>query len=176
MIDPRSTCSSSMLLTSWRVGKDCCSWGGVTCDMQTGIFLEALLKTWPNSVNCTSTKWMFLLRQQMLSLISLLWPCFSFKTLDCKVTSHQKFFLLPKWEVLGLIFNENLRAYLPVFSSRNSPLNKLLLASTSFGSKLPGSIGNLKSLQVLDIGDGSFTGSIPFSIGRLTGLFQNLSC
>jgi len=67
-------------------------------------------------------------------------------------------FMLPNLEVLDLMYNENLRCYLPEFPAKSSPLKKPTLASTSFCGELPESIANLGSLQVVDIGNCSFNG------------------
>ena len=79
-------------------------------------------------------------------------------------------FMLPNLEVLDLMYNENLRCYLPEFPAKSSPLKKPTLASTSFCGELPESIANLGSLQVVDIGNCSFNGWIPSSIAKLTKL------
>ncbi|VFQ73645.1 unnamed protein product [Cuscuta campestris] len=78
-------------------------------------------------------------------------------------------FNLPNLKMLDLSRNDDLRGYLPNFCS-GSPLKSLRLYHTSFGGVLPLSIGNLASLEELDIGGCNFTGDLPMSLGNLTQL------
>ncbi|VFQ73625.1 unnamed protein product [Cuscuta campestris] len=78
-------------------------------------------------------------------------------------------FHLPKLKMLDLSDNHDLRGYLPDFPS-GSPLKSLLLYYTSFGGVVPPSIGNLASLEDIDISSCNFTGKLPMSLGNLTQL------
>ncbi|KAI4363750.1 hypothetical protein MLD38_019925 [Melastoma candidum] len=65
-----------------------------------------------------------------------------------------------------MIENENLSGQLPEFN-KSSPLKSFLMGVTDFSGKIPVSIGNLTSLNQLDLSAGSFSGSIPSSLGQL---------
>ncbi|XP_050142674.1 leucine-rich repeat receptor protein kinase EMS1-like [Malus sylvestris] len=61
----------------------------------------------------------------------------------------------------------------------NGSLRSLVLPSTNFSGLLPGSIGNLKHLEIIELFNCSFTGSLPKSMENLTQLvyldmFSNL--
>ncbi|KAL4654911.1 hypothetical protein ACB092_01G414000 [Castanea dentata] len=96
---------------------------------------------------------------------------------DCKL--HGEFpvgiFKLPNLRVLDVQFNAGVTGYLPDFQ-RSSPLEEMILAHTSFSSKLPASIGNLGSLTKIDMRRCNFSGFLPTSLGNLTRLnFLHLS-
>ena len=74
---------------------------------------------------------------------------------------------LPKLELLYLEVNSDLNGNFPRFSENNS-LIYLSLSTTNFSGELPASIGNLKSLQDLDLKFCQFSGSIPASLENLT--------
>ncbi|XP_059663768.1 receptor-like protein 7 [Cornus florida] len=79
-------------------------------------------------------------------------------------------FKLPNLQFLSVQNNPDLNVYLPEFHMR-SPLKKLELGSTNFSGELPNSIGNLYSLNELDISGCTFSGSIlSASIGNLAQL------
>ncbi|VFQ73641.1 unnamed protein product [Cuscuta campestris] len=78
-------------------------------------------------------------------------------------------FDLPKLKMLDLRDNNDLRGYLPNFRL-GSPLQSLRLSYTSFGGVLPPSIGDLASLEYIDISHCNFTGKLPMSLGNLTQL------
>ncbi|KAL0006003.1 hypothetical protein SO802_013564 [Lithocarpus litseifolius] len=78
-------------------------------------------------------------------------------------------FKLLKLQDLRVGYNQVLMGNLPEFYS-SSPLKILSLWGTSFSGKLPDSIGNLNSLNVLLIGNCDFSGHIPSSLGNLTRL------
>ncbi|KAM7477962.1 hypothetical protein LguiA_026175 [Lonicera macranthoides] len=76
-------------------------------------------------------------------------------------------FHLPNLEILSTQDNENLTGSLPEFHP-NSPLKSLLLYDTSFFGMLPYSIGNLSSLNVLDLSACQFSSYLPASLNNLT--------
>ncbi|XP_058211417.1 receptor-like protein 7 [Rhododendron vialii] len=78
-------------------------------------------------------------------------------------------FHLPNLRSLGISLNENLIGYLPEFP-RGRPLEVLLIACTSFSGVLPTSIGNLNSLNKLDIAFSNLYGTLPPSLGNLAQL------
>ncbi|KAF7849362.1 hypothetical protein BT93_L0876 [Corymbia citriodora subsp. variegata] len=75
-------------------------------------------------------------------------------------------FHLPKLQYLGVGYNEALTGRLPDFNS-SSPLEELQLFDTNISGELPASIGNLRSLQILNLNLCNLTGSLPTSIGKL---------
>ncbi|XP_039160937.1 receptor-like protein 35 [Eucalyptus grandis] len=84
-------------------------------------------------------------------------------------------FHLPKLRILGVGYND-LTGQLPDFNS-SSLLEYLRLPETSFSGQLPASIGNLHSLQTLNLDSETcnLTGSLPPSIGNLPSLsFLNI--
>lgn len=80
-------------------------------------------------------------------------------------------FQMPNLEVLTLNYNKNLTILLPEFNS-SSPLKELNLLGVSLSGELPPSIGNLQSLERLQLGTDNcnLTGSIPSSVGKLHSL------
>ncbi|KAF8034779.1 hypothetical protein BT93_C0944 [Corymbia citriodora subsp. variegata] len=75
-------------------------------------------------------------------------------------------FHLPKLRYLSVSGNEDLAGRLLDFNS-TSPLEELRVPDMSFPGELPASIGNLRSLKILDLFFCNFTGSLPMSIGNL---------
>ncbi|KAK8474021.1 hypothetical protein V6N13_088324 [Hibiscus sabdariffa] len=83
-------------------------------------------------------------------------------------------FQLPRLETIRLSENSNLTGYLPEFNF-SSQLKTLELWSTNFSGELPASIGNLHSLEFLDLGYCYFRGLVPSTLGNLPNLkFLNL--
>ncbi|XP_038680874.1 receptor-like protein 7 [Tripterygium wilfordii] len=76
-------------------------------------------------------------------------------------------FELPNLQFLNVGMNEELIGHLPEFHW-GSPLKFLQLQFTKFSGRLPPSIGNLHSLNGLDIGNCNFSGPIPSSLGNLS--------
>ncbi|XP_065864079.1 receptor-like protein 7 [Euphorbia lathyris] len=77
----------------------------------------------------------------------------------------------PNLLYLNLMLNTDLQGHLPK-SNWSVPVQFLSLSSTGFAGELPNSIGNLKSLMVLDLDNCGFTGSIPVSFGNLEQLIR----
>lgn len=78
-------------------------------------------------------------------------------------------FLLPNLKFLSVQGNEYLTGHLPNFEW-NSTLEAIYLGETSFSGQLPTSIGNLKSLNKLKIWSRNFSGPLPFSLGNISHL------
>ncbi|XP_030950128.1 receptor-like protein 6 [Quercus lobata] len=101
----------------------------------------------------------------------------SLRLSDCQLNGEFPIgiFKLPNLRVLDLLHKKGLTGYLPDFQ-RSSPLEKMVLANTSFSGKLPASIGNLVSLTVIEMWRCNFSWFIPSSLGNLTNLnFLDLS-
>lgn len=90
----------------------------------------------------------------------------SLKSCNLHGTFPDDIFNFPKLRILNLRENADLLGSFPR-SNWSSPLVFLTLAFTSFSGELPSSIGNLKSLQRLDLQYSNFTGSIPIALGNL---------
>ncbi|XP_059663928.1 receptor-like protein 7 [Cornus florida] len=73
-------------------------------------------------------------------------------------------FKLPNLQFLNVAINPDLSGYFPEFH-RRSPLKSLKLGITSFSGQLPNSIGNLDSLNYLDV-----QGPIPESVSQLVNI------
>lgn len=78
-------------------------------------------------------------------------------------------FLLPNLKFLSVQGNEYLTGHLPNFEW-NSTLEAIYLGETSFSGQLPTSIGNLKSLNELQIQSCNFSGPLPFALGNISHL------
>ncbi|XP_004308542.1 PREDICTED: receptor-like protein 12 [Fragaria vesca subsp. vesca] len=70
---------------------------------------------------------------------------------------------------LSVRSNQELSGYLPEFNG-SSPLMWLSLGGTNFSRTLPSSIGELDSLNRLDLAECSFSGPVPASLANLTQL------
>ncbi|BFG25973.1 hypothetical protein CerSpe_122470 [Prunus speciosa] len=78
-------------------------------------------------------------------------------------------FHLPNLEVLSVYSNSNLTGYFPNFN-RSNALKNLNVGATNFSGMLPASMGNLQSLNFLDISNCHFYPLVPSSLGNLTQL------
>ncbi|CAL8138999.1 unnamed protein product [Prunus armeniaca] len=78
-------------------------------------------------------------------------------------------FHLPNLEVLHVSSNPLLTGYFPTFN-RSNFFEKLGVAYTNFSGQLPGSLGNLHALSVLEIAYCQFSPLVPSSLGNLTQL------
>ncbi|KAM4077564.1 hypothetical protein ACJW30_12G147600 [Castanea mollissima] len=78
-------------------------------------------------------------------------------------------FQLPNAEFLHLVQNPGLIGNLPDFN-RTSHLKHLCVMETGMSGEIPGSIGNLGSLEQLYLDSNNFSGLVPPSIGNLSKL------
>ncbi|XP_020415145.1 receptor like protein 30-like [Prunus persica] len=90
---------------------------------------------------------------------------------DCELNGEFPvgIFHLPNLEVLDVNGNSNLTGYFPNFNKSNV-FKKLNVGATNFSGMLPASMGNLHSLNFLDISWCHFYPLIPSSLGNLTQL------
>ncbi|XP_028774910.1 receptor-like protein 6 [Neltuma alba] len=82
----------------------------------------------------------------------------------------ENIFSFPHLQEIDLHENPDLAGYLPESNWSNS-IRVLSLGNTSFTGKLPHSIGDMKSLNVLDLSSCQFFGEIPPSLWNLTQLY-----
>lgn len=78
-------------------------------------------------------------------------------------------FKLTKLEFLAIQLNPNLTGYFPKFHSAN-PLRKIFCSTTSLSGNIPSSIGQLGSLEYLNVAKSKFSGFLPSSLGKLSKL------
>ncbi|XP_006367495.2 receptor-like protein 12 [Solanum tuberosum] len=85
----------------------------------------------------------------------------------------ESFFLLPNsLEMLYLRFNDLLKGVFPKIHRSNTLLMELDISYTGISGELPDSIGAFSSLNILNLHDCQFSGSIPDSIGNLTRITE----
>ncbi|XP_057506553.1 receptor-like protein 6 [Actinidia eriantha] len=110
---------------------------------------------------------------------------------ECGLHGHfpAEIFHLKELQVLSVCFNQNLSGYLPEFIQSIPPLKELRLASVAFLGELLFSIGNLKllvdvasqgkmprslancsTLEILNLGNNQIEDTFPFWLGSLLGL------
>ncbi|RXI01470.1 hypothetical protein DVH24_014819 [Malus domestica] len=82
-------------------------------------------------------------------------------------TFPKEIFQVTTLKIINLSSNEELHGSLPEFPN-NGSFRSLVISFTNFSGLLPGSIGNLKHLERIDLFNCSFTGSIPKSMENLT--------
>ncbi|XP_038718213.1 receptor-like protein EIX1 [Tripterygium wilfordii] len=118
----------SDLLSSW-VGNDCCGWTGVTCNNITGNVIELKLRNEvpedPDFVDAPANALGGQISSSLLELKQL--------------------------RYLDLSMNNFEGTPIPNFFGSIEELRYLNLSSASFGGTLPSNLGNLSSLQYLDL-------------------------
>ncbi|XP_022744345.1 receptor-like protein 12 isoform X2 [Durio zibethinus] len=83
-------------------------------------------------------------------------------------------FQLPNLQIVWLMHNVGLTGYFPEFNF-TSQLKVLALGNTSFSGELPASIGGLDSLEILEIDHCNFTGLVPSTLGLVPAMLGNLT-
>lgn len=118
-----------------------------------------------SGVNLSSSS--ALLLESLVNLSSLT----SLSLADCGLIGEfpKSIFLLDKLQAVDAWNNRLLTGFLPEFNS-SSHLKSLRLSNTNFSGTLPHSIGNLKSLNILNLYYSNFSGTVPSSIGNLSQL------
>ncbi|XLU63673.1 hypothetical protein S245_022882 [Arachis hypogaea] len=156
----------------------------VSLDLSTNIFRENILRLDPSTwnrliLNATNLKELVLndvnmssVREDSLSLLMNLSS--SLVSLRLDDTGLQENFPtailgLPNLQELILSENSMLRGKLPK-SNWSAPLRVLDLYYTSFSGEIPGSIGQLKSLNQIWLTECDFDGLVPPSLWNLTQL------
>ncbi|XP_065872471.1 receptor-like protein 7 [Euphorbia lathyris] len=185
-------CLPSTLISSWNHGaksKDCCSWGGVECDQDTGhvIGLHLSSSCLYGSINSTNT----LFRLVHLTTLNLAFNYFNFSGIPTEIRNFSRltYLNLSSSEFSGQIPSEILGlSELVLLDLSDNPLKlqnpslkdvgekltnlvKLNLNGVNISSTVPQSFTNLSSLSTLGLRDCNLQGEFP------TGIFQlpNLS-
>ncbi|XP_058111258.1 receptor-like protein 7 [Magnolia sinica] len=78
-----------------------------------------------------------------------------------------KIFQLPKLEILDVSTNPFLNGFLPELPRENA-LRTLIVTGTGFSGELPHSFGNLRHLNILQIGSCKFSGPIPSTVSYMS--------
>ncbi|KAK3423849.1 hypothetical protein EUGRSUZ_F00608, partial [Eucalyptus grandis] len=164
---------------SWSKGMDCCLWDGVTYDGITGnvicldlscSWLRHLLSLnlayngffgtciWPNLSTLSELTHLNLSGSYLSGTV----PSEISRLSKLESLDLSEFFFFFFLTTLDISLNVNLFGILPK-SNWTSPLVSLDLKQTNFLGEIPNSIGNMKSLAVLDIQLCKFTGYIPLA-------------
>ena len=103
--------------------------------------------------------------------IYLLWPLSILMIVDCLANSHQAF---SSYQIWSFFCAGRRISHRPFAQLRTEQLPWRLeathLRETSFSGELPTSIGNLNSLNELEIWSCNFSGLLPFSLGNVSYL------
>ncbi|KAK3118960.1 hypothetical protein QOZ80_9BG0711400 [Eleusine coracana subsp. coracana] len=128
------------LLTSWRSGKDCCQWSGITCSRHGHVVKLDLNRTLGDPP---------LVGQISLSLLSL---------------EHLEYL------DLSGNFLQGRNQSVPKFFSFMKNLRHLDLSYIPFSATVPHLFGSLTKLEYLNLSNSSFFGSMPPQLGNLSNL------
>ncbi|KAB2636922.1 leucine-rich repeat receptor protein kinase EXS-like [Pyrus ussuriensis x Pyrus communis] len=149
LIFKRHLVDPSGRLSSW-VGHDCCRWEGISCNNLTGHVVKMDLRNpYPYSYYDPAYEKTQLINASLLSLKHL--------------------------NYLDLSFNDFHRIQVPKFFGELKSLQYLNLSSASFGGEIPPSLGNLSSLNFLDLGGDPSLGSNQLSSSRNLNWLSRLS-
>ncbi|KAF5766919.1 putative leucine-rich repeat-containing, plant-type, leucine-rich repeat domain superfamily [Helianthus annuus] len=150
------------LLSTWAVDeettKDCCKWGGVTCNSRTGHVTSLDLSSGDLEGKISPS----LFNLSYLSHLDLQGNSFNGTTpmLNGSMT---------KLRYLDLSIN-SFSGVIPMFIGSMSRLRYLDLSTNFFNGSIPVFIGSMTRLRYLDLSYNSFSGSIPPDLGSLKNL------
>jgi len=153
----------SGMLSSWKPGTDCCSWGGITCLDKIRVNTVWLSGN-PDKPNgyLTGSISPSLVKVQNLDGIYFF---------DLNITGPfpDVLFRLPKLKYI-YIENNKLSGPLPSDIGKMTQLYSLSLSGNQFTGLIPSSIAELTQLSQLKLGNNLLTGPIPLGISKLTDL------
>ncbi|GMN57729.1 hypothetical protein TIFTF001_026834 [Ficus carica] len=150
----QSFSDSSNRFVSWS-GNDCCHWNGVSCDQNTGHIVKLDLRA-PSS--------------SAFDLFGYEWVSF---------TTYEKVFVkevnsclveLNRLEYLDLSGNDFNQTPIPKFIGSLKHLRYLNLSGAGFGGMIPVQLGNLTSLQILDLSHPHYQAAYADNIHWVSGL------
>ncbi|CAN0920184.1 Receptor-like protein EIX2 [Linum grandiflorum] len=131
-------------LSSW-IGNDCCSWQGIECDNLTGTVVKIHLRN------------PFPISLQPYSMTTEQLEAYKMSCLGGQLVSS--LLHLSSLRHLDLSLNDFEGLEIPVFLGELKNLRYLNLSYASFAGQVPPNLGNLSSLNYLDIYAGSYTSS-----------------
>ncbi|XP_068314738.1 receptor-like protein EIX2 [Pyrus communis] len=114
----------SNVLASWKTGRDCCEWRGITCNNETGHVITLDLSYNYSDISHVGTPLSGVIAPSLLEL--------------------------PYLTNLDLSFN-NFQGQIPKFIGSLSRLEQLKLAGANLSGPIPPQLGNLSSLYTLDL-------------------------
>ncbi|XP_057499613.1 receptor-like protein 35 [Actinidia eriantha] len=129
-------------LSSW-TGNDCCQWSGIQCNDMSGHVIRLDLRN------------------------PFLFTSFGFASMEQDDNTAYKWSCLSGNNFSGGKIDELFSGSL---DCPNNSLVSLDLSGSQLGRELPDTLGVLKKLQLLQLSENSFWGSIPPSIGNLSSL------
>ncbi|KAH7571192.1 hypothetical protein JRO89_XS05G0265800 [Xanthoceras sorbifolium] len=147
-------------LKNWKEDTDCCSWGGVTCDMDTGhvtgldLTCEGLNGTIPSDTLLFLLPYLQVLRLRGNFLLIGAIPEFNSSN---------------PLEVLDVSFT-GFSGRLPNSIGNLKSMTELNLQGCNFIGSIPASLGNLTKLSSLDLSSNQLSGPIPSSLSGLSNL------
>ncbi|KAL5763562.1 hypothetical protein ACOSP7_019826 [Xanthoceras sorbifolium] len=171
-------------LKNWKEDTDCCSWDGVTCDMDTGhvtgldLSYEGLNGTIPSNTTLFLLPYLQVLRLSCNPLLIGAFPEFNssnpLEVLDVSATGFSgrlpnSIGNLKSMTVLNLE-SCNFIGSIPASLGNLTKLTDLTISSNNFSSCIPPSLSNLQSVTTLDLSYNHFVGTIPEIFDNLTQL------
>ncbi|KAL5828312.1 hypothetical protein ACOSQ4_020109 [Xanthoceras sorbifolium] len=171
-------------LKNWKEDTDCCSWGGVTCDMDTGhvtglnLTCEGLNGTIPSNTTVFLLPYLQVLSLRGNSLLIGAFPEFNssnpLEVLDVSFTGFSgrlpnSIGNLKSMTELNLQ-GCNFIGSIPASLGNLTKLTDLIISFNNFSSCIPPSLSNLQNVTTLDLRNNHFVGTIPEIFVNLTQL------
>ncbi|KAH7571173.1 hypothetical protein JRO89_XS05G0263700 [Xanthoceras sorbifolium] len=171
-------------LKNWKEDTDCCSWGGVTCDMDTGhvtgldLTCEGLNGTIPSNTTLFLLPYLQVLRLSYNPRVIGAFPEFNssnpLEVLDVSFTglsgrlpnSIGNLKSMTELNLQGC----NFIGSIPASLGNLTKLTDLIISFNNFSSCIPPSLSNLRSVRTLALEDNHFVGTIPEIFVNLTQL------
>lgn len=159
------TADPSGMLSTWKPATDCCTWSGVTCQVDNRV---TTLSLYGNSSD--PKRFLSATISPSLSKLGYLDGIYFFDLRNVTGTFPT---FLSRLRNLRYIYIENSNLYGPLPENVGQllpSLKALSLAGNRFSGRIPSSISALGGLSQLNLGQNSLSGGIPAEIGRLKNL------